>query len=160
MAMSVVYGNFCGALAGENRGGIRSDYVADALGSVAVVVDDTGAAIYEAEYWPYGEARTEAGSNPSNWGFGGIKGYYTDLASNLLYVTKRHLTPFIARWLTVDGLWPMVDAFAYCGGKPTACMDPSGPFAECVACGLCVGVAALAALLGCINDSRGFLCCL
>jgi len=147
MAMSVVYGSFCGMLVHEDRGGVQGDYVPDMLGSVAAVVDDTGATVYSAEYWPYGEVRTETGTNPSQWSFGGLLGYFRDILSKLLYVRARLLTPDAGQWLSTDPLWPRQPPYEYCSGGPTYQMDASGMFAwipvacaaACGGCLVCLG---------------------
>jgi hypothetical protein len=38
---------------------------------------DTGAQTSSTTYWPYGEVRTQTGTNPSPFGFCGVWGYYT-----------------------------------------------------------------------------------
>lgn len=126
MAMSVVYGNFCGMLVHENRGGVQADFVADTLGSVAAIVDSTGTSVYSAEYWPYGEVRTELGTNPSNWSFVGLQGYFRDILSKLLYVRARHLKPDTGQWLTSDPLWPDEAPYAYVRSMPLMVADPDG----------------------------------
>ncbi|HMS55784.1 MAG TPA: hypothetical protein PKA27_10320, partial [Fimbriimonadaceae bacterium] len=41
-------------------------------------------------------------------------------------VRARYYRQEIARWMTVDPLWPDEEDFAYCRLKPTMAMDPSG----------------------------------
>jgi RHS repeat-associated protein len=125
MAMSAVYTTFDGELISEIRAGVESLYVPDTLGSVVEVRNSSGAKVYSAEYWPYGEVQTEAGANPSSWGYVGILGYLKDLA-NLLYVRARHYRPNLARWQTVDPLWPAESAYQYGAGIPVVMSDQSG----------------------------------
>ena len=105
MAMAVAYSNFCGQMVHENRGGTAAAYVADTLGSMAAVLKNFTLP-FSAEYWPYGEIRTSAGSNPSPWSFVGLLGYFADIVSDTLYVRARHYKPSTAQWLTRDRLWP------------------------------------------------------
>jgi len=83
---------------------------------------------YGAEYWPYGEIQTETGTNPSPWSFVGLLGYLRDTASRL-YVRARHYRPGLARWQTVDPLWPDESAYGYASGQTTTLTDPSGLWA-------------------------------
>jgi RHS repeat-associated protein len=129
MAMSAVYTTFDGELISEIRGCVESLYVPDTLGSVVEVRNSSGAKVYSAEYWPYGEVQTESGTNPSPWGYVGILGYLKDLA-NLLYVRARHYRPNLARWQNVDPLWPSEGAFAYVECEPIGRSDRTGLAAD------------------------------
>jgi len=131
MAMAVSYGNFCGQLVHENRGGTKRDYVIDTQGSITAVLDGTGTAVYEAEYWPYGEVRTETGANPSPWSFVGAFGYYVDIRNQLSYIRARHYTADKAAWLSTDALWPSEPSHNYVGGRPTTFIDYTGLGAAC-----------------------------
>ena len=88
--------------------------------------DSSGNTTYEAEYWPYGEVRSEAGTNRSPWGFVGTLGYYTDEKSKSLYVRARTYLPNYARWANVDPLWPLATPYVYALASPTRYTDPSG----------------------------------
>jgi len=126
MSMAVAYSNFCGLLVHENRGGTKSAFVADTLGSTTVVLDNTGTEIYGAQYWPYGETRSESGSNPSPWSFVGLRGYFADVISDIIYVRKRYLKVMTSQWLTTDSLWPDVAGYTCCESSPLDHFDPSG----------------------------------
>src|SRR5579862_1769711 len=130
MAMTVAYSNFCGLLAHENRGGTKSAYVPDTLGSSSAVLDNTGSGVYEAQYWPYGEPRSEAGSNSSPWNFAGFLGYFRDIAS-LLYVRARQLALAHGLWSEVDPIWPLDHPYSYARNNPTTHTDPSGQMPGC-----------------------------
>jgi RHS repeat-associated protein len=125
MAMSVVYGNFLGGIVTETRGGVERDYVPDPLGSTAHLVDATGTLTDSFEYWPYGEVRTRTGTTPTPFGYVGTLGYYTDQLGRL-YVRARHYLTLVARWLTVDPLWPRFQAYEYAEGDPGRWVDPDG----------------------------------
>jgi hypothetical protein len=106
MAMPVVYSNFCGRVVSETRGGVESDYVSDPLGSTIGLMNSAGTMTDRWEYWPYGEVVSRSGSNPTPLTFLGVIGYFRDVLDKLLYVPARHLRADLARWLTVDALWP------------------------------------------------------
>jgi RHS repeat-associated protein len=114
-----------GMLVHESRGGVESFYVPDTLGNLTTVRSATGVKTYGAEYWPYGEIQTETGTNPSSWGFVGLLGYLRDTASRL-YVRARHYRPGLARWQTVDPLWPDENAYGYVGAAPVVVIDSTG----------------------------------
>jgi len=135
MAMSVVYSNFCGRVVSENRGGVISDYVSDTLGNTIGLMDSAGAMTDRWEYWPYGEVVSRTGTNPTPLTFVGVLGYFQDVLSKLFYVRARHLRVDLARWITIDKLWPSLPAYAYAFCAPIGLVDPSGTcptFAECI----------------------------
>ena len=156
MAMSVVYTTIDGVLVHEDRGGVERQYVGDPLGSLVGELDENQNLIYTAEYWPYGEVRTESGNKQSEWGFVGLLGYLRDLAT-LLYVRARHYVPHRARWVTVDPLWPNEKAYTYCQSSPIPYGDPSGRSLACIGLGICVGIG-IGALLTCGGDITCILC--
>jgi len=125
MAMAAVYTTINGMLVHESRGGVESFYFPDTLGNLTTVRSATGVKTYGAEYWPYGEIQTETGTNPSPWSFVGLYGYLRDTASRL-YVRARHYLPGLARWQTVDPLWPRESAYGYVGDSPTVRVDIFG----------------------------------
>ncbi len=125
MPMAVVYATVNGRLVQENRGGVVTRYVADTLGSVIQTRDSSGNQTSSTTYWPFGEVRTQTGTNPSPWGFCGVWGYYKDAASRF-YVRLRTLRADLSRWMTVDPLWPRESAYSYVSSSPTCNIDPSG----------------------------------
>ena len=132
MAMAVVYTNFGGRLVHESRNGIERHYLSDPLGSLVGEINENGSLTYEAEYWPFGETRTESGTKRSEWGFVGLLGYLED-ASSMLYVRMRHYLAEKARWLTVDSLWSQESPYKYARNSPIVFVDPSGN-QECLFC--------------------------
>ena len=88
MAANVTYLTVNGMLLHENRGGVETQYTPDPLGNLIQCRNSAGTKTYEAHYWPYGEIRSETGTNPSPWGFVGLLGYLRD-AATLLYVRAR-----------------------------------------------------------------------
>ena len=125
MAMSVVYATVNGRLVQENRGGAVTRYIADTLGSVIQTRDASGNQSSSTTYWPFGEVRTQTGTNPSPWGFCGIWGYFKDAASRF-YVRLRTLRADLSRWVTVDPLWPGEPAYHYALNLPVQFNDPFG----------------------------------
>jgi len=126
MAMSVVYGTAFGGIISENRGGTVSVYVPDTLGSTIGLMNSAGTLTDSWTYWPYGEVRTRTGSNVTPFTFLGIIGYFQDVLSKLSYVRARFLKCDLARWLTVDPLWPSQPAYGYVENNPLLATDGSG----------------------------------
>ena len=125
MAAAVTYTNFGGMLVHEDRGGVERQYVGDPLGSLVGELDEDQNLTYTAEYWPYGEVRTESGNKQSEWGYVGLLGYLKDLAT-LMYIRARHYLPHKARWLTVDQIWPTEAPYDYANLAPISLSDTSG----------------------------------
>ena len=132
MPMSVVYTTVNGRLVEENRGGVVTRYIPDTLGNVIKTADVNGNITSETTYWPFGEVRTQVGTNPSPWGFCGIWGYLQDAAARL-YVRARYLRADLGRWITVDPLWPGEPAYGYARNGPVTLVDASGMHAPSVA---------------------------
>jgi RHS repeat-associated protein len=114
-----------GRVLAQNKGGVYTRLVHDPLGNVIATCDAAGVVSNNTTYWPYGEVRTETGTNPSSWGFVGLLGYLRDLV-DLLYVRARYYRPKSAQWMTVDPLWPGQMAYGYVNGWPTNDVDPTG----------------------------------
>lgn len=125
MPMSVTYVTVHGRLREETRGGVTTRYLGDTLGNVIKTTDESGNVTSETTYWPFGEVRTQTGTNPSPWGFCGVWGYLTDAVSRM-YVRARHYRADTSRWLTVDRFWPHLPSYAYCISDPISMFDPSG----------------------------------
>ena len=126
MPMAVRYTTVDGQVLCENRGGVKTLFMPDTLGNVIETRNmDTGAQTSSTTYWPYGEVRTQTGTNPSPLGFCGVWGYYTQ-AGQPTYVRARYYRPHLGRWQTVDPLWPWENAYRYAYLDPEANIDPSG----------------------------------
>jgi len=142
MALTVVYSNAFGGVVAENRGGTVSTYVRDTLGSTIGLMNSSGTLTDRWEYWPYGEVVSRTGTNATPFTFLGVIGYFQDVLAKLFYVRARHLRVDLARWLTVDPLWPRQPAYVYATAQPMVKTDPSGlicysplpwinPFCQC-----------------------------
>ena len=122
----VNYTTVNGRILHEDRNGVKTLFMPDTLGNVIETRNmDTGAQTSSTTYWPYGEVRTQTGTNPSPFGFCGVWGYYTQ-AGQPTYVRARYYRPNLGRWQTVDPLWPSEDAYLYGINSPVALIDPSG----------------------------------
>ena len=125
MAMAVTYSTFGGRIVSENRGGTQRDYVSDSLGNTVALMDGTGKTDTW-EYWPYGEIASRTGTNVTPFTFIGVLGYFKDVLDKLIYVRARHLRVNLARWQTVDPLWPSEKTYIYVDGKAVYASDSKG----------------------------------
>ncbi len=127
--MSVTtYATVNGRLVQENRGGVVTRFVAYTLGSVIQTRDEVGNQTSSTTYWPFGEVRTQTGTNPSPWGFCGVWGYYKDTAARL-YVRARVLRGDLSRWLTQvrsNELMLGESAYGYGLNRPISIKDSTG----------------------------------
>lgn len=126
MTLAVVYSNFGGMVVSETRGGVESDYICDTLGSTIGLMDSAGTMTDRWEYWPFGEVVSRTGTSVTPLTFLGVIGYYQDILAKLFYVRSRQLRVDLARWLTVDPLWPDEPPYAYAKCSPISYTDPSG----------------------------------
>ncbi|MFO0540072.1 MAG: RHS repeat-associated core domain-containing protein [Armatimonadota bacterium] len=109
----VNYTTVNGRILHEDRNGVKTLFMPDTLGNVIETRNmDTGAQTSSTTYWPYGEVRTQTGTNPSPFGFCGVWGYYTQ-AGQPTYVRARYYRPHLGRWQTVDPLWPQQSSYSY-----------------------------------------------
>ena len=132
MAASVVYSNFCGMIVSETRGGVSHDYIPDTLGSTMALIDENGDVSDTFEYWPYGEVMERTGTTPTPFTFVGTLGYFRDILDKMFYVRARYLRPDLARWQTVDPLWPVERAYGYANQDPVLETDILGLGPACI----------------------------
>jgi RHS repeat-associated protein len=128
MPISRTYTTVDGLILAETANGVTKHYTPDSQGSITSVTDNTGNELYSATYWPYGEIRTESGTRPP-FSYIGALGYMRDFMQ-LLYVRARYLRTDLARWLTVDPMWPSESAYGYADDTPIQGVDPSGRWAK------------------------------
>ena len=147
MAMSVVYATINGQIVSENRGGVISYYAPDNLGSTVALLDTTGTVTDTFTYWPYGEIQSHVGSSVTPFTFCGTLGYYTDVLGSQIYVRARYLRQALARWQTVDRLWPWQRTYAYVSSSPISYVDPTG--GQAIAGGIGGGASAV---VNCIQE--------
>jgi len=131
MPMKVRYTVIDGELVAENRGGVRSLYVPDSLGTTRALLNSTQTQTDTFVAWPYGEPQHLTGTNPTPFTFVGTNGYYTDNPTKT-YVRARVVEPPKGRWVTSDaglGLQAGSSRYEYVGNTPTTLADPSGRYA-------------------------------
>jgi RHS repeat-associated protein len=126
MPMSVAYTTIDGEIVSESRGGVTRAYVPDTNGNTAALLDESGNITDTYSYWPFGEIRNHVGTSQTPFTYGGTLGYYLDLLNYFLYIRARYLRQALARWQTVDPLWPQQRAYAYCFANPLIYVDPRG----------------------------------
>jgi len=124
-----------GEIIGESTGGVRTDYLTDALGSVTATVDQSASVVDTYRYKPYGEllAKTGTGSDPQ-FGWVGSAGYaQTGRKYAEQYVRARHYSSTNARWTSKDKYWRHqneLNSYLYARAKPSYLIDFSG-YAPC-----------------------------
>jgi RHS repeat-associated protein len=126
MALSVTYTTFNGRIVKENRGGTESFYAPDTLGSTAALLSTTGSVTDTYDYWPFGEIRNHNSSSTTPFTFVGTLGYYLQILNNFFYVRARYLRQALARWQSVDPLWPRQRPYSYADCNPVSMTDPMG----------------------------------
>ncbi len=124
MAMSMRVTNANGRVIATTRDGVRSYHQHDAQGNTIALIND-GVVTDTYAFWPNGELRASTGSTVNPFKYGGAWGYYTDTTGRI-YVRARTLRPSLARWMTVDPLWPEQRAYVYAANSPVVEIDPSG----------------------------------
>lgn len=105
----------------------RRNYAVDAIGSViGTCINDTLENKYA--YGPFGSvlATTGAAADPA-FKWIGTPGYRnTDQRCSEVYVRARTYSRQLARWVTVDPLWPDEAPYTYVDQKPLTLTDASG----------------------------------
>jgi RHS repeat-associated protein len=69
-----------------------------------------------------------SGTIENPFGYHGALGYYVDHAAEGIYVRRRSYAPTLARWLSRDPMYPVLerDAYQYSRGSPLVFVDPAG----------------------------------
>jgi len=130
MAMTVTYTTINGQIVSENRSGTQSFYVADSLGSTVALMNSSGTVTDTFTYWPFGEITSHIGSSVIPFTFVGTLGYYLQILNNFTYVRARYLRQGLARWQTLDPLWPSEPPYVYALSRPTTSVDPTGTYVQ------------------------------
>ncbi|HEV2474069.1 MAG TPA: RHS repeat-associated core domain-containing protein [Chthonomonadales bacterium] len=131
-----------GRILSENRNGVTTDYVPDALGSTVALLGAGQSIQATYSYWPYGSDNASTGTNPTPFRFGGTLGIARD-TDGRGYCRARYLDKVKARWLTQDpigftgGDWNL---YPYALGSPATAAD----FTTCCS--------AFGSQLGCISS--------
>jgi RHS repeat-associated protein len=131
MVMKKSYYSVGGQIIGEKSGGVRTDYLTDALGSVTATVDQTGAVINRYTYKPYGGllAKAGVGADPSYQWVGSVGYRQTSKKYSDVYVRARHYDTVNGRWTSKDTVGLQSgdrNVFAYVKVRPIDWADPSG----------------------------------
>ena len=109
-------------------------FLADGLGSVRQLVDDSGAVTLARSYEPYGEVLRTAGEGVTRYGF--TAEWTTSAGVELIYLRARWFAPAQGRFLTRD-TWPgqllnpiSLHRWTYANDNPVMFVDPSGRISE------------------------------
>jgi len=126
-----LYGN--GRIARTNQSG-AGYYLADALGSVRLVVDAAGEVVLAQRYAPYGTVLSSAGGGGSGYG---VTGEWGAAESGLTYLRARWYAPETGRFIQQDPfsgipLGPQsFNGYSYAVNNPVRYLDASGKCPPC-----------------------------
>lgn len=132
--MTTNYYTVNGRIIGESTGGVRTNYLPDALGSVTATVDESGAVVNTYRYKPAGAqlSKTGVGADPK-FLWNGANGYLQSVGS-LSYVRARHYDSDANAWTSINSRWPDVPPYSYAAFNPITYAEPSlalpGPAGE------------------------------
>jgi RHS repeat-associated protein len=116
-------------LVSEKRGGNRSYYLPDALGTTRALTDATGALTDTFTYDAFGNLQASTGSTRNDFLFAGEQ---FDRGAGLYFLRDRYYDAFAGRFIGSDRVPPTaadprtLHRYAYCGSNPVNCIDPSG----------------------------------
>ncbi len=118
-----------GSLLSQNRGGVTSFYLCDALGSARQLANQSGTVTDSYVYDSFGNLVASSGTTSNPFRYVGRTGYYwdADLASRY-FARARYLDSSRGLFLSRDPRgWPKPWLFyAYCLNNPSILTDPSG----------------------------------
>ena len=122
------YYSVAGEIIAEETGGVRTDYITDALGSIVGTVDSSQAVVNTYRFKPYGAllAKTGTAPDPRFLWTGNTGSRTTNLNRAEQYNRARHLGVREGTWTSVDPLWPDEWAYGYVKGNPTTWTDSNG----------------------------------
>jgi len=122
------YDTVNGQLIGETTGGVRTEYLTDALGSVTATVNSSGEIVNTYRYKPYGQllSKTGSGEDPRYLWTGNTGSRRTLVTYAEQYNQARHYGSKQAGWTTRDRFWPQIEPFGYVRGRRTTWLDPLG----------------------------------
>ena len=126
IAASYVYGN---RLISQSRGGVKSFYHSDGLGSTRALTDAAGLVLSRYFYDAFGRLLQQSGSTANSYLFAGQQ---RDAALGLDYLRARYYDPSLGRFTAADplrGTFPdpnRLHVYAYGKNDPVNQIDPSG----------------------------------
>jgi len=113
-----------------NRTTINSEatvfyYISDHLTTAQLLVDETGAVVWQGNYRPFGEVDITVNTLDNEFR---LPGQYFDTETGLHYNWHRYYDPATGRYITADpiGLDGGMNLYAYVAGNPVNKVDPSG----------------------------------
>ena len=117
-----------GEVISQERNGQTSYYHYDGEGNTLALTNDAGDVTDTFAYNAFGETTERTGSTVNPFGYKGALGYYTNSETDDIYVRARMYEPKIARWTSIDPLWPETasNGFVYARNNPMRYVDPSG----------------------------------
>ena len=107
------------------RGGTRSYFHQNGLGSVVAISDQAGATQATYRYDAFGKVLEQTGSVQNTYGYTGRR---LDSESGLMYYRARYYDPEIGRFTQQDpsGIADGLNTYAYVGNNPISKTDPTG----------------------------------
>jgi len=123
---SYVYGK---ALISQNRGGVLSYYLVDALGSTRALTNANGVVTDRYVYDAFGRMISQTGNTVNSYLFAGQQ---RDAATGLDYLRARYMNPATGRFVSRDTFNPIffkpstLNLYAYADSNPVNRIDPSG----------------------------------
>jgi RHS repeat-associated protein len=108
-----------------NRSGVNHYYLADGLGSVTALADETGAMVQTYEYGVFGEITEQAGNLENPFAYTGRE---WEREVELYYYRARWYAPQLAGFLSMDPVMsePGFSQYTYVANCPTVFTDPTG----------------------------------
>ncbi len=121
------YYTVAGQRIGMRENGVLYYLHTDHLGSTSLTTDESGAAVAEQKYLPYGEVRWVTGTLPTDFGYTGQRAEDFGLYD----YRARHYSPHAGRFISPDSIVPGTggaaqNRYMYVEGNPLKYVDPSG----------------------------------
>lgn len=140
-------------LVATNRGGVKTWYHSDHLGSTRLITDSWGQKLQDYDYAPFGLTARSSGSAVNGKLFGG---HEQDVDSGLVYMHARYYDASLGRFISPDSLIPdprnpqAFNRYAFVYNNPISNADPTGhvpvvaAVLTCASVGATVGVTSTA----------------
>jgi|GEM_PF-3118366 len=115
-----------GELISQERSGVTSYYFYDGEHSTRLLTDDNENITDTYIFSAYGELVARTGTTTNPFGYKGAVGYYTNAATNDIYVRARTYQPVTGRWLSMDPLGFVDGPNLYRAYFVPGIVDPNG----------------------------------